>query len=165
MPLQLLLIPHYSISFLKLSNIIHHRLFGVKFVFYIYNMLTISWLIFRTSLLSPHNAPPFRPHQSFGRSYETIRLGSTSIRTLEHYPSFIIFIFYILFDSYIDTFIVLLLKIREGVVLRTSPTYIHSIPVPSKGTDILIILVSSTFCIHLHPHRDLDLHIDRTLQT
>ena len=29
MPLQLLLIPHYSISFLKLSNIIHHRLFGV----------------------------------------------------------------------------------------------------------------------------------------
>ena len=56
-------------------------------------------------------------------------------RTLENYPSFILFIFYYLSDSYIDTFIVLLLKIREGVVLRTSPTYytyIHNLPVSSK---------------------------------
>ena len=65
-------------------------------------------------------------------------------RILEHYHSFILFIFYYLFDSYIDTFIVLLLKIREGVVLRTSPTYIHSTSVPSKGTNIFIYLV------HLH---------------
>jgi len=157
-------------------------------------MLTISWLIFRTSLFQLHNVPPFRPQRSFDSSFRlntslwscikiikcttsyrphlTLRyiifttgkdqggifnhldvltkpLGWVlypyhTRRTLEHFPSFIIFLLYFLFDSYIDTFIVLLLKIREGVVLRTSPTYIHSIPVPSKGTDILIIPSSST---------------------
>ena len=55
-------------------------------------------------------------------------------------------------DFYLYTFFVLLLKIREGVVLGTSTmynTYLYTLPVFSKGTNELILLVLH---LYLYPY-------------
>ena len=62
-------------------------------------------------------------------------------RIMGNYHSFILLLFYYLFALYIYTFFVLLLKIKDGVIQRMSHTYnpyIHSLPVSSNGTNILI---------------------------